>query len=49
MKFRIHNSKYDDYLEIEGDSMEELKILAKNETSCRGWKDLDCWSEKISD
>jgi len=49
MKFKIHNSKYSDHLIIEGEDIEEVREIAKSETNRRGWKDKDCWSERIED
>lgn len=34
-------------LVIEGDTIEELKLTAAQETEKRGW--TDCWSEKCDD
>lgn len=50
MKFRInYNGSYTDSLIVEGDSIEELRAIVKQETSSRGWDDSDCWSEKLED
>ena len=46
MKFRIHNGgEYEDSLVIEGETIEEIRVIAEKETNKRGWK--DCWSEEI--
>jgi len=47
MIFEIHNDKYNDYVIVEGESVEELREIVKHETSKRGWKDKDCWSKEI--
>jgi len=47
MKFKIHNSKYNDYIVVEGETIEEIKEIAKHETGVRGWEDKDCWSEEV--
>jgi len=50
MRFRIHGTDAtgsDDSLVIEGDTIEELKLTAAQETEKRGW--TDCWSEKCDD
>jgi len=49
MKFRIHNRKYEDYIVIEGETIEEIKEIAKHETGVRGWEDKDMWSYQIAD
>lgn len=47
MKFIIHCNE--DELVIEGDTLDEIKKIAYAETAHRGWKESDCWSERISD
>lgn len=50
MKFRIHGEDAtgnDDILVIEGDTIEELKVIAAQETEKRGW--VDFWSEELGD
>lgn len=50
MKYRInYDGEYEDSLIIEGDSIEELMLMARSETKKRGWDDSDCWSEKLGD
>jgi len=50
MEFRIH---YDyggdttDSLDVEGDTIEEIREIAKKETEQRGWDEANCWSEEI--
>ena len=47
MKFEIHGSinEYEDSIIIEGESIEEIKEIAKRETSKRSW--TNCWSEQL--
>ncbi len=48
MKFKIYGTTSDgaeDYLVIEGESVEEIREKADSETRKRNWK--DCWSEEI--
>ena len=47
MKFEIHNERYNDYLIVEGETIEELREIVKAETSRRGWENKDCWSEEV--
>lgn len=47
MRFKIHY--HDDELLIEGETIEEIRDIAHQETSRRGWNENDCWSEKVSD
>jgi hypothetical protein len=48
MKFKIHNG-FEDWLIIEGDTVEEVREKAYVETNYRGWKEEDLWSEEIKD
>ena len=48
MIFKIHNG-WDDYLYIEGDTIEEVREKAEEETSKRGWKPEDLWSEEVKE
>lgn len=47
MKFKICNKIYDDFLIVEGDSVEEVRKAAKKETVKRGWQDKDCYSLEV--
>lgn len=49
MKFRIHYDKAgcEDAIVIEGDTVEEVREIAKNETEKRRWNKRFCWSEEI--
>lgn len=50
MKFRIHGENAtgnEDSLVIEGDTIEELKVIAAQEIEKRGW--VDVWSEELGD
>ena len=47
MKFRIHNEKFNDSLVVEGDTVEECRDQSRLQESKRGWKMIDCWSEKL--
>jgi hypothetical protein len=48
LKFKIcYSGKYQDYFIIEGETMEECKEIAINESNKRGWEEKNCWSEKI--
>ena len=46
MKFRIH---YDDIdsIDIEEETIEEVRTIAHKEAEKRGWDESKCWSEKI--
>lgn len=46
MEFKIHNGAYKDSIVIEGDTIEEIQKIAKQETKRRGWK--NCWSEEVN-
>ena len=49
MKFIIHyNGRYKDSFTISGDSIEEVREAAMQETARRGWDSKDCWSEMVS-
>jgi hypothetical protein len=45
MKYRINCNE--DAIEIEAETMEEIRTIAFQETTRRGWKQDDCWSERI--
>ncbi len=48
MKLQIfYNGEYEDSFVIEGDTIEEIREKVKQETNKRGWKEADCWSEKL--
>lgn len=50
MKYKIcYNGKYEDELEIEGETLEEIRNIAFIETERRGWDSKDCYSYKIED
>jgi hypothetical protein len=50
MKFIIHyNGKYEDQVFIEGETIEELREIAKRETTIRCWEEANCWSEKVAE
>ena len=48
MKFKIHNG-YEDYVIIEGKTMNEIRGKADIETEKRGWKQKDLWSEEMEE
>jgi hypothetical protein len=52
MKFRIHFEigEYQDYIDIEGETIEEIKEIAKSETDKRGLDEVknNLWSEQLS-
>jgi len=43
-----YNGKYEDDIKIRGNTIEELRKTAHEETSKRGWKEEHCWSEVLS-
>lgn len=47
MKFIIHCNE--DSLVIEADTLEQIRDIAFQETTRRGWKEDDCWSERITE
>lgn len=47
MKFRINCNE--DSLEIEAKTIEEIREIAFKETASRGWKQDDCWSERLDE
>ena len=51
MKFKIYFTvgEYDDYLIVEGDSIEEIRDIASRETRARGLdeKRNNLWSEQL--
>lgn len=48
MKAIIHyNGQYEDSIEIEGNTIEELRKVAYEEINKRGWKEEHCWSEVL--
>jgi len=48
MKFKITNTKYEDSIVLEGETIEEIREEAANQTAIRGWKGEDCFSEKLA-
>lgn len=42
-----YNGKYEDSIEIKGNTIEELRKKALEATSKRGWKEEDCWSKVL--
>ena len=52
MKFEIHFSigDYDDYFIVEGETIEDIKAIAKRETSARGLTEdnNNLWSREIT-
>lgn len=49
MKFKICNGKYDDFIILEGETIEEIRKKVAEESNSRGWNDSDCWSEEVKD
>ena len=51
MKYRIHFTidEYEDYFDIEGETIEELRIIAAREEAKRGLTEHknNLWSEKL--
>lgn len=47
MRFKICNKKYDDYIIIEGETIDEVREKADLETEKRFWDIKDMYSEKI--
>jgi len=51
MKFRIHFEigEYQDFIDIEGETIEDVKEIAKTETERRGLDEQknNLWSEKL--
>lgn len=47
MKYKLHNSKYNDYFIIEGNTIKECKNIVYGEMAKRNWKPSDCWSKQI--
>lgn len=48
MKFKITNSKIEDSLIVEADTIEEVRGLAIAECAKRNWDSEDCFSEEIT-
>lgn len=46
MKIRLHY-KDEDYIDLEADTIEEIKEEGLKEVAKRGWAEEDCWSEEI--
>lgn len=42
-----YNGKYEDSIEIEGNTIGELKVVAYEEINKRGWEEEHCWSEVL--
>lgn len=40
-----YNGKYEDDIEIKGNTIEELRKTAHEVANKRGWKEEHCWSE----
>jgi len=50
MKYKVcYNGKYEDSIEIEEETLEEIKERAFLETQRRGWDSKDCYSYKMED
>jgi hypothetical protein len=47
MKFKINCN--DDSVVIEANTIEEVRKIALQETTRRGWEQDDCWSERLED
>lgn len=47
MKFKLVNSKYDDYVIIESETIEEAREKAKIAVEKRGWNEKDMYSEEV--
>jgi len=50
MIYKIYyDGKYEDNIQIEAETIEELREIAKRECDYRGWEEDNCSSCKISD
>lgn len=50
MRAIIHyNGKYEDDITIKGNTIEELREIAHEETNKRGWEEEHCWSEVLDE
>ncbi len=51
MKVIIHwsHGDFEDSLVISGETVEDIRTRVQFEMKKRGWKEEDCWSEKIAD
>ena len=47
MLVKIVNTRYNDEVIIEADTVEEIRKIAKEEVEKRGWKIEDMYSERI--
>ena len=49
MQFRIHYSigDYEDFIDLDGETIEEIQSQAYHELSTRGVKSDNAWSEEI--
>lgn len=48
LKINYSHGDYEDNIIVKGDDIEEIRLKVKQETTKRGWKDEDCWSEEIT-
>ena len=50
MKFVIHWSKggFEDSLMVSGETIDEMRTQVQLEMEKRGWKEEDCWSERVA-
>jgi hypothetical protein len=47
MKYKITNTKVDDYFIVFGDNLHVIKDVAESGMRERGWNMEDCYSEEI--
>lgn len=48
MKFKInYNGNYEDSINIEADTIEEIREIALSECNKRGWDIQYCWREEL--
>lgn len=47
LTFKINNRKQEDYIVIKGETIEEIRKIAKNEIDRRGWEEEHIWSEEV--
>ena len=47
MIIKLSNSKLNDSIVLERDTIEEIREEAKEQIKVRGWEDEDCYSELI--
>ena len=48
MKYKITNTKYEDSLIVEADTIEEIRGFAIAESAKRNWDSEDCFSEELT-